>query len=43
VGQCEIQSGHVLFEAMVKLSASLMLRYKVNEAISDFETAFAKL
>lgn len=43
VGQCEIQSGHVLFEAMVKLSASLMLRYKVNQAFSDFDTAYAQL
>ncbi|MNH40901.1 hypothetical protein D3C79_1022870 [compost metagenome] len=40
VGQCEIESGHVLFEAMVKLSASLMLQYKVNQALSDFESAF---
>lgn len=39
VGQCEIESGHILFEAMVKLSASLMLRYKVNQALSDFERA----
>lgn len=43
VGQCEIQSGHVLFEAMVKLSASLMLRYKVNQALSDFDAAYAQL
>jgi len=43
VGQCQIQSGHVLFEAMVKLSASLMLRYKVNQALSDFEAAYAQL
>lgn len=43
VGQCEIQSGHVLFEAMVKLSASLMLRYKVNQALTDFETAFTTM
>lgn len=43
VGQCEIQSGHVLYEAMVKLSASLMLRYKVNEALGDFEAAYTKL
>ena len=43
VGQCQIQSGHVLFEAMVKLSASLMLRYKVNQALSDFEAAYARL
>lgn len=39
VGQCEIESGHVLFEAMVKLSASLMLQYKVNQALSDFKRA----
>ena len=43
VGQCQIQSGHVLFEAMVKLSASLMLRYKVDQALSDFEAAYALL
>lgn len=43
VGQCEIQSGHILFEAMVKLSASLMLRYKVNQALVDFEAAYAQL
>lgn len=41
VGQCEIESGHVLFEAMVKLSASLMLRYKVGQALSEFDVAFA--
>ncbi|MBN6714050.1 hypothetical protein JSY17_08585 [Pseudomonas capsici] len=43
VGQCEIQSGHALFEAMVKLSVSLMLRYKVNQALSDFDAAYAQL
>ncbi|WP_431703353.1 MULTISPECIES: hypothetical protein [Pseudomonas] len=43
VGQCKIQSGHVLFESMVKLSASLMLRYKVNQALKDFDAAYAKL
>ena len=43
VGQCEIKSGHVLFEAMVRLSASLMLRYKVNQALGDFEAAYARL
>lgn len=43
VGQCEIPSGHELFEAMVKLSASLMLRYKVNQAFRDFDTAYAHL
>ncbi|MBP1139211.1 MULTISPECIES: hypothetical protein [Pseudomonas] len=43
VSQCEIQSGHILFEAMVKLSASLMFRYKVNQALSDSEAAYAKL
>lgn len=42
VGQCEIESGHVLFEAMVKLSASLMLRYKVDQALSVFENALAE-
>lgn len=43
VGRCEIQSGHVLFEAMVKLSASLMLRYKVDQALTDFETTFVTM
>lgn len=43
VGQCEIPSGHILFEAMVKLSASLMLRYKVDQAIENFERAYAQL
>jgi len=43
VGQCQIQSGHLLFEAMVKLSASLMLRYKVNQALSNFEAAYAQV
>lgn len=43
VGQCQIQSGHVLFEAMVKLSASLMLRYKVNQALCNFEAAYAQV
>jgi len=43
VGHCELQSGHVLFEAMVKLSASLMLRYKVNQALGNFEAAYARL
>lgn len=41
-GHCEIQSGHVLFEAMVRISASLMLRYKVNQALIDFEAAYAQ-
>lgn len=43
VGQCEIQSGHVLFEVMVKLSASLMLQYKVSQALDDFYTTYAQL
>jgi hypothetical protein len=43
VGQCEIPSGHALFEAMVKISASLMLRYKVSQAFSDFDAAYARL
>lgn len=43
VGQCEIPSGHLLFEAMVKLSASLMLRYKVDQAFEDFDKAYAQL
>lgn len=43
VGQCQIPSGHVLFEAMVKLSASLMLRYKVEQALKNFVAAYAEL
>ncbi len=43
VGQCEIPSGHILFEAMVKLSASLMLRYKVDQTFDNFEKAYAQL
>ncbi|MET3456557.1 hypothetical protein [Pseudomonas kilonensis] len=43
IGQCEILSGHVLFEAMVKLSASLMLKYRVDQAVSDFEAAYTQL
>lgn len=43
VDQCQIQSGHILFEAMVKLSASLMLRYKVEQALKNFEAAYAEL
>ncbi|WP_433861243.1 hypothetical protein [Pseudomonas thivervalensis] len=43
IGQCEILSGHVLFEAMVKLSASLMLQYKVDQALSDFDAAYTQL
>ncbi|WP_460422980.1 hypothetical protein [Pseudomonas sp. ZL2] len=42
VGQCEIPSGHLLFEAMVKISASLMLRYRVNQALEDFGYAYTK-
>lgn len=43
VGQCEIPSGHLLFEAMVKLSASLMLRYKIDQAFDEFDKAYAQL
>jgi hypothetical protein len=43
VGQCEIPSGHALFEAMVRISASLMIRYKVSKAFSDFDAAYARL
>ncbi|AXI61934.1 hypothetical protein DLD99_16120 [Pseudomonas kribbensis] len=43
VGQCEIQSGHMLFEAMVRLSASLTLRYRVDQALRNFETTYAQL
>lgn len=43
IGQCEIPSGHMLFEAMVKLSASLMLGYKVDQAFKDFDKAYALL
>lgn len=37
-----IQPGHILFEAMVRLSSSLMLRSKVNQALGDFDAAFAQ-
>ena len=40
VAQCEIPSGSVLFEAMVKLSVSLMLKYRVPEAIRNFQISF---
>ena len=43
VGQCENPSGHILFQAMVKLSASLMLRYKVDQALDNFEKVYAQL
>lgn len=43
VGQCEIPSGHLLFEAMVKLSASLMLRSKINQAFEDFDKVYGQL
>ncbi|MGF6152219.1 hypothetical protein QFZ84_003208 [Pseudomonas fluorescens] len=43
VGQCEVPSGHILFEAMVKLSASLMLRYKVDQAFENFDKTYAQL
>ena len=43
IGQFELLSGHVLFEAMVKLSASLMLQYKVDQALSDFDAAYTQL
>jgi hypothetical protein len=43
VDKCEIPSGHILFEAMVKLSASLMLRYKVDQAFESFDRAYGQL
>jgi hypothetical protein len=43
IGQFELLSGHVLFEAMVKLSASLMLQYKVDQALSDFDAVYTQL
>ncbi|AHG38739.1 hypothetical protein N018_00200 [Pseudomonas syringae CC1557] len=43
VGQCEILSGHALFEAMVKISASLMLRYNVKQSFKNFDEVYAKL
>lgn len=43
IGECKIQSGHALFDSMVKLSASLMLRYKVDQALKGFEETYAAL
>lgn len=43
VGQCEIPSGHALFDPMVKLSASMMLKYRVDQACKDFDAAFSAL
>jgi len=43
VGQCEIPSGHSLFDPMVKLSASMMLKYKVDQACKDFYAVYAAL
>jgi hypothetical protein len=43
IGQCEIPSGHPLFEAMVKLSASMMLKYRVDDAFKGFDKAYAEL
>lgn len=43
IGECKIPSGHVLFDSMIKLSASLMLRYKVDQAIKGFEEVYIAL
>ncbi|EIK97681.1 hypothetical protein PMM47T1_04194 [Pseudomonas sp. M47T1] len=43
VSQCEIPSGHIVFEAMVRLSAALMLQYKIDEALRNLEEAFAQM
>lgn len=43
LGRCTIQSGHILFDQLVKLSASLMMKYKVDQACKDFDAAYATL
>jgi hypothetical protein len=43
LGQCNIPSGHVLFDPLVKLSASLMMKYKVDQACKDFDAVYATL
>ncbi|CAI8749380.1 hypothetical protein [Pseudomonas sp. IT-P260] len=43
VGKCEIPSGHPLFDPMVKISASMMQKYKVDQAFRDFETVYATM
>lgn len=43
VGKCEIPSGHALFDPMVKISASMMQKYKVDQAFRDFEAVYATL
>lgn len=43
VGKCEIPSGHPLFDSMVKISASMMQKYRVDQALRDFETVYATL
>lgn len=43
LGECTIPAGHSLFDSMVKLSASLMLRFKVAQALKSFEETYAAL
>ena len=43
LGECKISSGHPLFDSMIKLSAALMLRYKVDQAIKSFEKTYTAL
>ncbi|KAA0975704.1 hypothetical protein [Pseudomonas sp. ANT_H12B] len=41
LGRCTIQSGHLLFDQLVKLSTSLMMKYKVDQACKDFDAVYA--
>ncbi|MHC8321412.1 hypothetical protein ACYZT4_12080 [Pseudomonas sp. GB2N2] len=43
LGCCNIQSGHLLFDQLVKLSASLMMKYKVDQACKEFDAVYATL
>ncbi|MBN3967024.1 hypothetical protein IMW75_17295 [Pseudomonas gregormendelii] len=43
LSQCTIPSGHVLFDQLVKLSASLMMKYNVDQACKDFDAVYAAL
>lgn len=43
VGKCEVTSGHPLFDPMVKISASMMQKYKVDQAFRGFEAIYATL
>jgi len=43
VGQCEIPSGYPLFDSMVKLSASMMLKYREDQAFKDFYATYSML